>query len=117
MPFWTSYLLRVMAWKLMLGPTGVVNSLLLGAGLISEPLDALLYNRPAVIITLIYVWIPFAALPILAGLQRVDASCTKPPPICTPARRRLLAGDAAAEPARRARPPSSWSSSRPSAST
>jgi spermidine/putrescine transport system permease protein len=71
-PFWTSYLLRVMAWKLMLGQEGVVNSLLLFSGLISEPLDALLYNRLAVVITLVYVWIPFAALPIMAALTRVD---------------------------------------------
>ncbi len=71
-PFWTSYLLRVMAWKIMLGSNGVINSFLIYAGLIDEPLPALLYNRTAVIITLIYVWIPFAALPILAALQRID---------------------------------------------
>jgi len=71
-PFWTSYLLRVMAWKIMLGTDGVINSLLLYAGVIKEPLEALLYNRNAVILTLIYVWIPFAALPILAALQRID---------------------------------------------
>ena len=71
-PFWTSYLLRVMAWKLMLGNEGVINSLLQFLGLIDEPLDALLYNRNAVIITLIYVWIPFATLPILATLGRID---------------------------------------------
>ena len=74
LPFWTSYLLRVMAWKLMLGSEGVINSLLLSSGLIGEPLTALLYNRSAVIVTLVYVWIPFAALPILAALQRVDSS-------------------------------------------
>ena len=73
-PFWTSYLLRVMAWKFMLGSEGVVNSLLQYVGLIDEPLSALLYNRSAVVITLIYVWIPFAALPILAALQRIDLS-------------------------------------------
>ncbi len=71
-PFWTSYLLRVMAWKIMLGSEGVLNSFLLYTGLIREPLGALLYNRTAVVITLIYVWIPFAALPILAALQRID---------------------------------------------
>src|SRR3990172_309038 len=71
-PFWTSYLLRVMAWKIMLGSHGVINSFLIYAGLIDEPLPALLYNRTAVVITLIYVWIPFAALPILAALQRID---------------------------------------------
>ena len=71
-PFWTSYLLRVMAWKLMLGNEGVINSALEFLGVIDEPLDALLYNRNAVIITLIYVWIPFATLPILAVLGRID---------------------------------------------
>jgi spermidine/putrescine transport system permease protein len=71
-PFWTSYLLRVMAWKLMLGEEGVINSVLVGSGLVTEPLSALLYNRIAVTITLVYVWIPFAALPILAALQRLD---------------------------------------------
>jgi spermidine/putrescine transport system permease protein len=71
-PFWTSYLLRVMAWKLMLGQEGVINSALEFLGIIDEPLDALLYNRNAVIITLIYVWIPFATLPILATLGRID---------------------------------------------
>jgi spermidine/putrescine transport system permease protein len=41
-------------------------------GAISEPITAILYNRNAVAITLVYVWIPFAALPILAALQRID---------------------------------------------
>ena len=71
-PFWTSYLMRVMAWKILLGTEGVINSFLLYIGIIQEPITALLYNRTAVILTLIYVWIPFAALPILAALQRID---------------------------------------------
>jgi len=71
-PFWTSYLLRVMAWKFMLGSNGVINSFLMYTGLIHEPLTALLYNRNAVVLTLIYVWIPFVALPIFAALQRID---------------------------------------------
>lgn len=73
-PFWTSYLLRVMAWKIMLGSSGVINSFLLSTGIINEPLTALLYNPGAVVVTLIYVWIPFAALPILAALQRIDVA-------------------------------------------
>lgn len=73
-PFWTSYLLRVMAWKILLGTEGVINSFLIYIGIIQEPLTALLYNRTAVILTLVYVWIPFAALPILAALQRIDTS-------------------------------------------
>ncbi len=73
-PFAASYLLRIMAWKLMLGPAGVINSMLTSAGVVSEPLDLLLYSRPAVVITLVYVWIPFAALPILAAMQRIQRS-------------------------------------------
>jgi len=67
-PFWTSYLLRVMAWKLMLGEGGVINSVLLWTGAISQPLDALLYNRGAVIVTLVYVWILLAQIAFVAGL-------------------------------------------------
>ena len=73
-PFAVSYLLRVMAWKLMLGPEGTINSLVQALGLTDEPLDLLLYSRAAVIVTLVYVWIPFAALPIYAAMQRVDRS-------------------------------------------
>jgi len=71
-PFWTSFLLRVMAWKVMLGSNGVINSFLLSTGLTAEPLEFLLYNRFAVIVTLVYVWTPFVTLPILASLQRID---------------------------------------------
>ncbi len=71
-PFWTSYLLRVMAWKFMLGSEGLINSFLEYIGVIQQPLTALLYNRAAVVVTLIYVWIPFSTLPILAALQRID---------------------------------------------
>ncbi len=71
-PFWTSFLLRVMAWKVMLGSNGVINGFLISTGLTAEPLQFLLYNRFAVVITLIYVWTPFVTLPVLAGLQRID---------------------------------------------
>jgi spermidine/putrescine transport system permease protein len=71
-PFAVSYLLRVMAWKLMLGPEGGINSLLSSLGLTDEPLQLLLYSRPAVIVTLVYIWIPFATLPIYAAMQRID---------------------------------------------
>jgi spermidine/putrescine transport system permease protein len=73
-PFWTSYLLRVMAWKLMLGSDGLFNNVLLGLNLVNAPIEALLYNRTAVGIALVYVWIPFAMLPILASLQRIDVA-------------------------------------------
>lgn len=73
-PFWISYLLRVMAWKLILGSSGGVNALLLSLGLVQEPISIFFYSRFAVVITLIYVWIPFVTLPILATLYRIDRS-------------------------------------------
>lgn len=73
-PFWVSYLLRVMAWKVILGPNGLVNAFLLWAGAIDEPISLFFYSRVAVVVTLIYVWIPFAALPITATLYRIDRS-------------------------------------------
>lgn len=71
-PFWTSFLLRVMSWTRLLGSHGPVNWLLIHLGVIAKPIDALLYSRSALVITLIYVWIPFAALPITAALQRIE---------------------------------------------
>jgi len=52
LPFWTSYLLRVFAWKVVLGYEGVINSALISVGLIEKPLEFLLYSQSAVIITL-----------------------------------------------------------------
>lgn len=71
-PFAVSFLLRVMAWRLMLGSDGAINSFLEWLGVIDEPLNLLIYSRAAVVITLVYVWIPFAALPIYAAMQRID---------------------------------------------
>jgi len=73
-PTWTSYLLRIFAWKLILGSRGLLNSLLLWLGVIEVASPILLYSRTAVIITLIYVWVPFVALPIFAALERIDRS-------------------------------------------
>ena len=73
-PFWSSYLLRVFAWKLILGFNGVMNSALIGLGLIDEPLSFLLYNEFAVVLTLAHAWAPFAILPIFVSLQKIDPS-------------------------------------------
>ncbi len=72
MPFAVSFLLRVMAWRLMLGQHGAINSFLEWLGLTEEPLDLLIYSRAAVVVTLTYAWIPFAALPIYAAMSRID---------------------------------------------
>ena len=71
-PAWTSFLLRILAWKVILGSTGALNSLLLWTGLIEQTAPILLFSREAVIVALVYVWLPFVALPIFAGLERID---------------------------------------------
>ena len=71
-PFWTSYLLRVMSWKVILGYNGVLNSGLMGLGIIDEPSTALLYNTSAVVITLTHAWAAFAVLPIFVSLEKID---------------------------------------------
>lgn len=73
-PFWTSYLLRVMSWKVILGYNGVLNSGLMGLGITSEPSTALLYNTSAVVITLTHAWAAFAILPIFVSLEKIDRS-------------------------------------------
>ena len=73
-PFWTSYLLRVFAWKIILGYNGVINSGLIGLGLIDEPLTFLLHNPTAVVITLAHAWAPIAILPIYVSLEKLDRS-------------------------------------------
>ena len=74
LPFWTSYLLRVFAWKLILGFNGIINSALVWTGLTAEPLAFLLYSPFAVWITLVHAWAAFAILPIYVSLQKIDRS-------------------------------------------
>lgn len=73
-PFWTSYLLRIFAWKVILGFNGVINSGLKFAGLIDKPLEFLLYNPMAVTITLAHAWAAYAVLPIYVSLEKIDRS-------------------------------------------
>ena len=71
LPFWTSFLLRVYAWMGMLSTHGVINSLLINAGLIDQPLK-LLYTDLAVYIGIVYTYLPFMILPLYANLERLD---------------------------------------------
>ena len=73
-PFWTSYLLRVFSWKIVLGYNGAINTGLKSLGLIKEPLEFLLYNPIAVVITLAHAWIAFTVLPIFVSLEKIDRS-------------------------------------------
>lgn len=72
LPFWTSYLLRVFAWKIILGYNGVINSGLKGLGIIHQPLEFLLYSPSAVVVTLTHAWAAFAILPIYVSLEKID---------------------------------------------
>ena len=75
-PFLTSYLLRVLAWKVILGDQGVINSFLFWTNARSpgEPITWLLYSQFTVMLVLAYIWIPFVALPIFVSLDNLDRS-------------------------------------------
>jgi spermidine/putrescine transport system permease protein len=73
-PFWTSYLIRVFLWKVILGFNGVINASLMTVGIIDEPLTAINYNAVAVVITLAHAYAPFAILPIFVALEKIDRS-------------------------------------------
>jgi spermidine/putrescine transport system permease protein len=71
LPFWTSFLVRTYAWLFLLRDTGLVNTTLLALGVIHEPLP-LLYNNGAVLLGLVYGYLPFMILPLYATLERLD---------------------------------------------
>jgi spermidine/putrescine transport system permease protein len=67
----SSYLVRVYAWKTILGNNGVINSILLSIGLVQEPVSWLIYSRFAVIVTLVSVFFPITILPIYSVLMNI----------------------------------------------
>jgi spermidine/putrescine transport system permease protein len=73
LPFWTSFLVRTYAWLFLLRDTGLVNTILQKVGIIHSPLQ-LLYNDGAVLLGLVYGYLPFMVLPIYATLERLDPS-------------------------------------------
>lgn len=76
LPFFTSLIIRLYAWLVILKPSGVVNDFLLGIGLIDAPLD-MLFTRFAVVLGMVYVMIPFMFLPVYASVERLDRSLTE----------------------------------------
>jgi len=72
-PFWTSYLIRVFQWKVILNYNGVINSILTGLGLTDHPLQ-MLNSIGAISITLAHAYAPFAILPIFVSLEKIDRS-------------------------------------------
>ena len=71
LPFWTSFLLRVYAWMVMLGKQGLINQLLISVGLIEQPLQ-MLYTDWAVYLGIVYTYVPFMILPLYATLEKLD---------------------------------------------
>jgi spermidine/putrescine transport system permease protein len=71
LPFWTSFLVRTYAWLFLLRDTGLINTVLQSVGIIQSPLP-LLYNSGAVLLGLVYGYLPFMVLPIYATLERLD---------------------------------------------
>ncbi len=71
LPFWTSFLLRVYAWKGILADRGVINQVLMGLGLIHEPIQ-MLYTNVSMLVGMTYVYLPFMVLPLYANLVKMD---------------------------------------------
>ncbi len=71
LPFWTSFLVRTYAWLFLLRDTGLINTLLMRVGLIAHPLP-LLYNDGAVLLGLVYGYLPFMVLPLYATIEKLD---------------------------------------------
>jgi spermidine/putrescine transport system permease protein len=73
-PLWSSYLIRVFAWKTILGTNGILNSFLLTVGVIDQPATAFLYSKTAMFLTFSQVWLPFMILPLFTVLDRMPNS-------------------------------------------
>ena len=73
LPFFSSLVVRLFAWMLLLKPSGMINEILLFLGLINSPLQ-MLFTEAAVIIGLVYIFIPFMFLPLYASIEKIDHS-------------------------------------------
>ena len=70
-PFWTNFLVRTYAWMFILRTEGLLNTVLLGLGVIDSPLEVL-YTNTAVVVGLVYGYLPFMVLPLYAAIERID---------------------------------------------
>jgi len=73
-PFWTSYIIRVSLWFVILGFGGIIDQSLMGLGVLDAPLNIASYAIPSIIIVLSHAYAPFAVLPIFVSLEKVDRS-------------------------------------------
>ena len=118
LPFWTSYLLRVYSWLTILGPEGADQPVpRSGRHFTDHPVSFFLYDRPAVILVLVYLYFPFAALTLYASLERFDWDQFKAAMDLGATPATAIRGILLRRSGRGSRPRSSSSSSRSSAST
>ena len=73
-PLWISLLMRIFAWKIILGETGVVNSFLVSSGILAVPTQALIYNKLTVVMALAYVAIPYVFITSYSAIERIPGS-------------------------------------------
>jgi spermidine/putrescine transport system permease protein len=73
-PLWSSYLIRIFAWKTLLGTNGILNSFLIWTGLLNEPVSFFLYSKWSIFLALTHVWLPFMILPLFTVLDRIPDS-------------------------------------------
>jgi len=73
-PLWSSILVRIFAWRTILGGQGLLNQFLQDTGLLSHPSSAFLYNERAIALTWAYVWLPFMVLPLFTALEKIPDS-------------------------------------------
>lgn len=71
LPLWSSYLVRVFAWKIILGYNGILNTALLGLGILQEPSSIFLYNQFSTMLTFVHVWLPFMILPVITAFEKL----------------------------------------------
>jgi putative spermidine/putrescine transport system permease protein len=73
-PFWTSFLIRVLAWRPMLGTEGAVNIILMDLGLIRQPIEALLFTQYSVVVGMVQIYVVFMVGPVAFMVSRIDRS-------------------------------------------
>ena len=71
LPLWSSYLVRVFAWKIILGYNGVLNSVLISIGILQQPSQIFLYNQFSTMLTFVHIWLPFMILPLITAFERL----------------------------------------------
>ncbi|MBD1913089.1 MULTISPECIES: ABC transporter permease [unclassified Leptolyngbya] len=71
LPLWSSYLVRVFAWKIILGYNGILNTALMGLGILQEPSSVFLYNQFSTMLTFVHVWLPFMILPVITAFEKL----------------------------------------------